>query len=322
MRDGPCRQQRSLATPEQEKRVEAESRMLWKAPPDNPARRRVGRVEVDHVQATVLILDGSCADPRGIADDDRGTSGKASLPDAPGERVRRRSAFDPSGVLRWRHLFPGAEVQLRELRRWLIALLPDCPPRDDALTVAVELAANAIKHSASGQAGGYFATEVTWYGPVVRIAVADGGGPNEPRLLDQPYRDESDEFDEHGHGLKMVEKLSARTGVIGDAGGRVVWAEVPWPDESASLSAALDYAHQETIATAERTLRGRFGEFLCWFGRETLEWWACPRYRGDASTGLVSARSAADLAELLIRARWGRLGPGRTPCQSVPPPPL
>jgi anti-sigma regulatory factor (Ser/Thr protein kinase) len=132
------------------------------------------------------------------------------------------------------YTFPGAEVQLRELRRWLAGLLPDCEARCDVVTVAVELAANAVRHSASGRPGRFFAVEVTYDGSVVGVAVADGGGPGQPKIVGRPYSDELDGFDEHGRGLRMVQELSVRTGVIGGMRGRVVWAEVPWPAEQPS----------------------------------------------------------------------------------------
>jgi hypothetical protein len=53
--------------------------------------------------------------------------------------------------------FPGNEAELRPLREWLPGS-PDAPARDDAIMVAVELATNAVKHTASGQ-GGFFAVE-------------------------------------------------------------------------------------------------------------------------------------------------------------------
>jgi hypothetical protein len=129
-------------------------------------------------------------------------------------------------------------------------------------------------------------------------------------------------LDEHGRGLKMVEELSIRTGVIGDMRGRVVWAEVPWPAEQSSLTAVFERIHQGTIATAERTLRRRFGEFMAWYGRETLQWWACPKRADAASGGLVSAPSAAGLAELLTRARLGRTVAEYPSGRHVPLPPV
>jgi hypothetical protein len=120
--------------------------------------------------------------------------------------------------LRWRRVFPGREAEVRELRHWLGGLLPETRYRDDVITVAVELATNATKWTASRR-GGCFTAEITWNGRVVRVAVADGGAPTEPHLVDDPMSD-------HGRGLLMVRALSARVGVCGDQRGRRVWAEI------------------------------------------------------------------------------------------------
>ena len=131
---------------------------------------------------------------------------------------------------RWRRDFPGEESQLGVLRRWLASLLPPCPARDDVVSVANELGSNAIVHTLSGR-GGRFAVEVTWYGPLVRVAVADGGAPAGPRIIDDPAG-------EHGRGLLVVRELSARTGECGDERGRLVWADVPWSDAGAAEPAS------------------------------------------------------------------------------------
>jgi anti-sigma regulatory factor (Ser/Thr protein kinase) len=90
----------------------------------------------------------------------------------------------PTLERRWRRDFPGNEAELWPLREWLARLLPDAPARDDEIMVAVELATNAVKHTASGQ-GGFFAVEITWHAQpaTVRIAVADGGAPSVLRNL-------------------------------------------------------------------------------------------------------------------------------------------
>jgi hypothetical protein len=93
-------------------------------------------------------------------------------------------------------VLPGHERQLAALRGWLASFLPDCAARHDVVAVASELAANAVRHTASGQ-GGWFAVGVSWHPQVVRVAVADGGGPGEPTVLDGPTG-------EHGRGLKVV----------------------------------------------------------------------------------------------------------------------
>jgi hypothetical protein len=135
--------------------------------------------------------------------------------------------------VRWRQLFRGEKHELQRLRRWLAGLLPDRPARDDLLSVAVELATNAIQHTASGQ-DGWFAVEVAWHGPVIRVAVADGGAAGGPCLNDDPMSD-------RGRGLVIVHALSLCTGVSGDQRGRTVWAEIPWaPEPAARPDAAPD----------------------------------------------------------------------------------
>jgi hypothetical protein len=180
-------------------------------------------------------------------------------------------------------VFPGEERQLGLLRRWLASLLPDCPARDDVAGVATELGANAIKHTASGQ-GGRFAIEITWYGPVVRVAVADSGAPGGPRLVDDPDS-------EHGRGLLVVCGLSVRTGVCGDDRGRLVWADIPWADPGPPV--AQD-PYEAAIRDDEASLASRFDGIPAWFGRSTLQWWALAGHRG-----LVSAPTAQELATAL-----------------------
>jgi anti-sigma regulatory factor (Ser/Thr protein kinase) len=113
--------------------------------------------------------------------------------------------------MRWRKVYRGDERQLAALRRWLRSLLPEIAPRDDVISAATELATNAIKHTASGR-DGWFTVEIIWHGSVVRLAVADGGAPHGPRVIDDP----GDPWGEHGRGLKLVRRLAARTGVSGD----------------------------------------------------------------------------------------------------------
>jgi serine/threonine-protein kinase RsbW len=188
---------------------------------------------------------------------------------------------------RWRRIFPGHQRELSELRRWLKSLLPDCPARDDVLCVANELATNAIQHTASGR-DGVFAVEVAWLGPDVRVAVADGGAPDGPRAIDDPAS-------EHGRGLLLVAGLSARTGVCGGVGGRLVWADVPWGDAGVPMSGSSRDPYESVIGDGEASLAGRFAGFPAWFGRATLQWWAL------GPGGLVSAPSAQELASILSR---------------------
>jgi hypothetical protein len=131
---------------------------------------------------------------------------------------------------RWRRLFRGQKSELRQLRRWLTALLPDQPARDDLISVAVELGTNAIQHTSSGQ-GGWFTVEVIQRGALARIDVTDGGAPSGPQITDDPMSDS-------GRGLIIVRALSESCGVCGDACGRTVWAEVAWAAEPVVASRA------------------------------------------------------------------------------------
>lgn len=207
-----------------------------------------------------------------------------------------RSARQPAtSMLRWRKAFPGAEREVRTVRQWIVSLLPECPSRDDVVTVAVELVTNALRFTASGRVddGGSFTVELTWHSSVLRVAVADSGGsPDGPMLAEETDG-------EHGRGLYIVRALSARTGVCGDQHGRVVWADVPWAGDSPPGPFAVS---QETaIRDQEAVLAARYGSVPTWFGRTTLQWWALP-----ASSGLVSAPSAAELARQIDRIRGSR----------------
>jgi hypothetical protein len=212
------------------------------------------------------------------------------MPATSGAPGRRSASSPPPGLgpsLRWRRVFPGEERQLGVMRRWLATLLPECPARDDVLSVANELSSNAIQHTSSGRSGS-FAMEVTWSGPVVRVAVADGGAPDGPRVINDPGA-------EHGRGLLLVDRLSARGGVCGGSRGRLVWAEVPWGDAGANRPGSGQDPYEVVIGDGEHGLADRFAEVPAWFGRATLRWWALTH------GGLVSAPSAQELATLLGR---------------------
>jgi len=138
------------------------------------------------------------------------------------------------GGMRSRRVFRGDERQLGVMRRWLTSLLPAEPARDDVTLVATELASNAICHTASGQ-GGCFTVEIIWWQSVVRVGVADCGGPAQPQVIEDPAG-------EGGRGLLLVSCLSSRTGVCGDQRGRLVWADVRWDGPGPASGAAAPRA--------------------------------------------------------------------------------
>jgi hypothetical protein len=207
-----------------------------------------------------------------------------------GARERNMGGLAQPSVppLRWRRVFPGHERELSALRRWLSSLLPECPERDDVLIVANELGSNAIRHTASGR-GGRFAVEVAWHRSMVQVAVADWGGPAEPKVIDDPDG-------EHGRGLMLVRALSVHTGVAGDQRGRLVWSQLAWHDAEGTSPAPSQDPYQAAISDGEAALARRFAGVPAWFGRATLRWWALP-----GSGDLISAPSAPELAALLYR---------------------
>jgi anti-sigma regulatory factor (Ser/Thr protein kinase) len=120
------------------------------------------------------------------------------------EAVSQQSRAADWARRRWWRVFPGQGGQL------------------DVIAVASELGANAVCHTASGR-GGQFSVEVAWTGSVVSIVVGDGGGPAEPRVIDDPES-------ENGRGLLLVRSLSLTVEVTGDKRGRFVRADVPWAE--------------------------------------------------------------------------------------------
>ena len=137
-------------------------------------------------------------------------------------------------VLRQWRVFPGEASQLSALRRWLTSFLPDSESRDDLVSVATELASNAIRHTRSGQ-GGQFAVEIGCHEDRILVAVTDGGAPDGPELITDPDG-------EHGRGLVLVRALAIRTGVEGDHRSRLVWAEVPFLDAGPQLEPPMPTA--------------------------------------------------------------------------------
>jgi hypothetical protein len=168
-------------------------------------------------------------------------------------------------ALRWRRVFDGDDAQVREVRRWLSGLLPDCTSRGDIMLVATELCTNAIVHTASGQ-GGVFAVEIAWQDATVRVTVADTGAPSGPRLIEDPLAD-------HGRGLAIVQNLCQRTGVCGDHRGRLVWGDVFWDGPPAPPLAASE-SHEDAIRDGLTLLADRPGDAPAWYGHSTRQWWA------------------------------------------------
>lgn len=208
------------------------------------------------------------------------------VPQRAGPSPGRTAAHAGSPESRWRRVFPGDARQLGLLRRWISSLLPPCPARDDVTFVASELAANAIRHSASGK-GDWFAVEITRHPTMVRVAVADRGAASGPREVDDPAS-------ENGRGLVLVRELSERYGVHGDHRSRLVWADIPWADPVSSSPASEP--GETAIHHGEASLARQFAGTAAWFGRSTHQWWAL-----TSGQGLISAPTAQQLATRLAQ---------------------
>ncbi len=206
--------------------------------------------------------------------------------------------------MRWCKVFPGQEDQIPEVATFVAQLLGSHPDRDPIASCAAELAANAIRHTASGQ-DGFFATEVTWTGQTVQVAVSDDGAETVPftgpstgpftapaatRSASQPER-----------GLGLLARMSSRWGTEGDYRGRVVWAQFLASTDLASTSTgsapvatSVPLAADSTAAAAA-DLAERYTGWHTWFGHWTRQWWAIPK-QASATTALIAEPTAVALA--------------------------
>lgn len=129
----------------------------------------------------------------------------------------------------WATTFDGLPERLSDVRQHALKVLGDVPGIDDVVLVISELAANAIRHSVSGDPGGSFTLHLVEFADAWHVRVEDMGGPSSPK----PGRPDDDE--EAGRGLPVVAALARAWGVVGDQNGRAVWAEVAFPVAKAAM---------------------------------------------------------------------------------------
>jgi anti-sigma regulatory factor (Ser/Thr protein kinase) len=221
------------------------------------------------------------------------------------EPARQQTHAASSPCLRWWRVFPGEPAQLKVLRHWLADLLPPCDARDDVLTVACELSANAIRQTASGLPDGRFSVEVEWTRGAVRLVVGDGGGPSAPQLIQDPDS-------ENGRGLLMVYGLSTAVTVSGGEEGRYAQADVPWVTNDGPRPQIPGW--DEETAADLASLQERFPAAVVWFGQTTRQWWALVVTGGEDR--LVVTSSPGELLPVLAAVHssvpgYGRVGAGR-----------
>jgi anti-sigma regulatory factor (Ser/Thr protein kinase) len=117
------------------------------------------------------------------------------------------------GVTLW-----GLAERARVARGFVGGVLgPGYPCGDDAVLLAGELFGNSVRHSRSGLAGGTVTVAVAAGNGLVRVEVADRGGPGVPRL--RPAGADA----EGGRGLGLVAALAAGWGWERRGGRTVTW---------------------------------------------------------------------------------------------------
>ena len=121
----------------------------------------------------------------------------------------------------WERTYPGREEQVRQVRAAPRLLLGDCPVADDAVLAMSELAANAVRHSASREPGGTFTARLRHVPGECVVGEIEDGGSIWDGDLEGSARDAS--------GLLVVLSLASACGVTADGGRRVVWFRIQYP---------------------------------------------------------------------------------------------
>lgn len=124
----------------------------------------------------------------------------------------------------WSRTFPGEPEQVREARRWIESVLPDCDSRFTIVLTASEFCTNALQHTRSGNPGGQFTVHLAWSPGTVRVAVGDEGSSLPPEAVHASLDSE------HGRGLGLIDALVSAWGFIDRPDGRLLWADQPWPE--------------------------------------------------------------------------------------------
>jgi len=123
--------------------------------------------------------------------------------------------------------FPGEAAAVGAARQFVAGVLGrDWPGLDDVLLMVSEVASNAVRHTASGDGGGWFDVLVSLTGQTARVEIADRGSSSEPSIPDDHGDRPGTAVLTGGRGLRIVDALADRWGHGGDELGRVVWFEI------------------------------------------------------------------------------------------------
>ncbi len=121
--------------------------------------------------------------------------------------------------------FPGEAAAVGLAREFVAGVFGrDWPGLDDVLLLVSEIASNAVRHTASGDGGGWFDVTVSLTGRTARVEISDRGSSSEPRIPDDGEL--GVDVLTGGRGMRIVDALADRWGHGGDELGRVVWFEI------------------------------------------------------------------------------------------------
>ncbi|WP_217369070.1 ATP-binding protein [Nonomuraea antri] len=137
----------------------------------------------------------------------------------------RREWMRAPDRMAWRGVFAGEHDQIGEARRMVEALFAGTGREDDAGLIVSELSTNAILHTRSGSAGGWFGVEVRLPedGPAY-LGVSDLGGAGRPLLERQRAEGQ---LAVGGFGLMIVRDLAVKLSQVGSpAIGHTVWVHL------------------------------------------------------------------------------------------------
>jgi anti-sigma regulatory factor (Ser/Thr protein kinase) len=120
---------------------------------------------------------------------------------------------------------PGQPAYLRAARELVAGTLGiGCAYSDTAVLLTSELVTNSIQHSSSCRPGGTVTIVMIAIPAGIRVEVIDDGGLTNPTV--DLGRSGQPDLAENGHGLRLVEILSARWNHYSDAAGTVTWFEL------------------------------------------------------------------------------------------------
>lgn len=121
--------------------------------------------------------------------------------------------------------FEGLPERLADVGQFVRECVGDVPGAGDVVLVALELAANAILHSRSGQLCRTFTVRVVTFSKRWLVQVNDMGSTTDPGLGNATEQNEA------GRRLPLVRTLAKAWGVGGDYTAHTTWASVAFPED-------------------------------------------------------------------------------------------